>query len=340
MPFFPRTVFSRTPISRLVILLTGFSLCLSCSSRKQDPYSGWRTTAGTREGIRYSSLTQVDTSNVTRLQVAWVYHTGDADTLNHSQIQCTPVVADGVMFVTSPRLLLFAVDAATGKEKWSFDPQDAGRSKTRFDFIMNNNRGSPTGKMATTKRAFFIPRVPTFTRWMRVRARASHPSAPEAGSICMKVWEGTCMISMSLPLLPASSTRICSSWAPGYPNRAMRRPAISVPMMPGRDSSDGYSTPSLNPGKKVFPVGKTRRPGNISAAPIPGRVSAWMRKEVSCSLLRAVPPSISTVDGAKGRICSAIACWPLTRPRVKGSGISRRFTMIPGIRISPRRPPW
>jgi quinoprotein glucose dehydrogenase len=50
------------------------------------------------------------------LQIAWTYHTGDADTAAHSQIQCNPIIVNGMMYGTSPALKLCAVDAATGKE--------------------------------------------------------------------------------------------------------------------------------------------------------------------------------------------------------------------------------
>ena len=53
-------------------------------------YEDWNNYGGTKEMIRYSTLTEVDTSNVQQLQVAWTYNTGDADTVNHSQIQCNP----------------------------------------------------------------------------------------------------------------------------------------------------------------------------------------------------------------------------------------------------------
>src|SRR4030095_4283481 len=75
-------------------------------------------------------------------QIAWEFHTGDADTAAHSQIQCNPIVVKGIMYCTSPQLKLFAVDAATGKQKWVFSPFDSipGTAK-RSHFILNNNRG-------------------------------------------------------------------------------------------------------------------------------------------------------------------------------------------------------
>jgi quinoprotein glucose dehydrogenase len=115
----------------------------SCTSdQSSSVYSGWEKAHGNSDGNHYSSLTQIDTSNVQQLQVAWTFHTGDADTAAHSQIQCNPIIVNGTMYGTSPLLKLFAIDAATGKQKWVFSPIDSlpGNMKV-FHFIMNNNRG-------------------------------------------------------------------------------------------------------------------------------------------------------------------------------------------------------
>src|SRR4051812_14368678 len=113
----------------------------ACNDRQNQLYDGWPQYKGSNQNIHYSSLTQVDTNNVKELQLAWQYHTGDADTANHSQIQCNPIVVDGVMFGMSPKMKLFAADASTGKEKWVFNPFDSMTSDKRTFFIMNNCRG-------------------------------------------------------------------------------------------------------------------------------------------------------------------------------------------------------
>ncbi len=70
----------------------------------------------------YSAAAQITPENAARLQVAWTYRTGDARSDNRSQIQCNPIVVDGVLYATSAQLKLFALDAATGTQKWVFDP--------------------------------------------------------------------------------------------------------------------------------------------------------------------------------------------------------------------------
>ena len=88
---------------------------------------------GGPQQTRYSPLAQITPANVSGLKVAWTYDTGDA--FQGSEMQCQPVVAHGVLYAASPRLRVFALDAATGALKWSFDPhaddRAAGRKPTR-----------------------------------------------------------------------------------------------------------------------------------------------------------------------------------------------------------------
>ena len=123
----------------VIIIFCGF--ILSCSSNKDKRYSGWEAYGGSRQNIRYSSLTGIDTGNVSQLKVAWEFHTGDSGQM--TQIQVNPIVVDGILYGVSPKLKLFALDAATGKQKWLFDPvEDMAREiKGAWYFSMNVCRG-------------------------------------------------------------------------------------------------------------------------------------------------------------------------------------------------------
>lgn len=125
----------------LIVALCVIAFAFSACGDDAKKYTGWANYGGTKENTHYSSLTTIDTSNVQNLQVAWTYHTGDADTAHHSQIQCNPIIVNGVLYGTSPGLKLFAVEAATGKQLWSFDPADTTQQKEVIRFILNNNRG-------------------------------------------------------------------------------------------------------------------------------------------------------------------------------------------------------
>jgi len=90
------------------------------------PEREWRVHGGDAGHTQHSPLTQIDRANVARLRVAWTYHTGDARPDGRSQIQCNPIVVDGVLYATSAGLAAFALDAASGRELWTFDPFAAG----------------------------------------------------------------------------------------------------------------------------------------------------------------------------------------------------------------------
>jgi quinoprotein glucose dehydrogenase len=90
---------------------------------------GWLQHGG-RDNIRYSPLDQINRSNVSRLQVAWTYEAGDH--FKGSEMQSNPIVVDGMLYVTTPTLHVVALDAATGRERWKFDPSGGSGPRTRF----------------------------------------------------------------------------------------------------------------------------------------------------------------------------------------------------------------
>jgi quinoprotein glucose dehydrogenase len=89
----------------------------------------WSHYGGGPDQTRYSPLTQITPANVAMLKVAWTYDTRDA--FEGSEMQCQPVVAHGVLYATSPKLRVFALDAATGTEKWSFNPNEDVKTPTK-----------------------------------------------------------------------------------------------------------------------------------------------------------------------------------------------------------------
>ncbi len=80
----------------------------------------WPAYGGGSEEIRYSKLEQINRENVSQLRVAWTYDTGDA--FEGSEFQCNPLVVNGVLYATSPKSNVIALDAATGNLKWRFEP--------------------------------------------------------------------------------------------------------------------------------------------------------------------------------------------------------------------------
>ena len=81
----------------------------------EEPHN-WLMYNGTLDSKRFSRLDQIDTDNVGELELKWAHHIPQLD-----RAETTPLVVDGVMFITESPSNLVAVDAATGRPFWRYD---------------------------------------------------------------------------------------------------------------------------------------------------------------------------------------------------------------------------
>ncbi|WP_461146425.1 outer membrane protein assembly factor BamB family protein [Spirosoma pulveris] len=126
------------------ILLTLGLLSLTGKPTTTD----WPEYNGGPDRNHFSPLTQLNPGNVAGLKVAWEYASGGVDTLkNNTQIQCNPLIIDGVLYGVSAGSQAFALDAATGRELW----------KTAFndDTFAMNSRGVTYWTDGREARIFF-----------------------------------------------------------------------------------------------------------------------------------------------------------------------------------------
>ncbi|HWC76432.1 MAG TPA: PQQ-binding-like beta-propeller repeat protein [Blastocatellia bacterium] len=137
----------------LTLSITGLGVTAG-SQTHSDPYQEWRQFGGGADNIHYSTLTQINRENVRNLRVAWTYETGDA--FPGSEMQCNPIIIDGVLYATSPSLRVIALEADTGKLKWSFDPNAGQKAPGKM-----RNRGLTYWSSGTDKRIFVA-----FRHWL------------------------------------------------------------------------------------------------------------------------------------------------------------------------------
>ncbi|PYP42853.1 MAG: pyrroloquinoline quinone-dependent dehydrogenase, partial [Gemmatimonadetes bacterium] len=125
-----------------VTLIRGFALGLGIvagagSAGAQSGVPGDWPAYGRRDrgGERYSPLTGITRANVAKLVVAWEYSTGEAgvETGNSTSFEATPLVLDGVMYVSTPLGKVIALDAESGRERWATDLQ-VDRRRSFGDF--------------------------------------------------------------------------------------------------------------------------------------------------------------------------------------------------------------
>jgi len=134
-------------LKAFIIATLAGSLCAPFQAA--EPYRDWTVYGGGPDSIRYSALDQINLGNVSELQIAWTFDTGDA--FPESEMECNPIVVNGLLYATTPKLRLIALDAATGKLRWSFDP----RSNDRLGGKMRN-RGVTYWADGADRRIFFV----------------------------------------------------------------------------------------------------------------------------------------------------------------------------------------
>jgi quinoprotein glucose dehydrogenase len=108
---------------RLAMLVLAAAMVSSAADAQAQT---WSVYGGDAAGTRYSAASEITKANVTKLRVAWTYHTGDAArhgaALTRSSLEVTPILAAGKLVFCTPFDRVIALDAANGHELWVFDP--------------------------------------------------------------------------------------------------------------------------------------------------------------------------------------------------------------------------
>lgn len=118
MSFF-RRAFSSTLIGVVLIVM-------ACCERNQKMRT-WSVYKADAESSSSSPLTDINKTNVKNLELAWTFYPADERSkARQMNSECNPIIIDGIMYATSARHRLYAIEANTGKQLWSFDPFDGG----------------------------------------------------------------------------------------------------------------------------------------------------------------------------------------------------------------------
>lgn len=152
-------------ITAVTLLATRPEASLDAVSRE------WPEYLGGPDRNHYSPLNQINTTNVGQLKMAWEYHSGDS-----GQVQCNPIMVNGTLYGVTATNRLFALDAATGTEKWRFSEKNVNG--------LNTNRGVTYWRSGEDERILFA-----LGSWLyAVNARTGQPVATfgESGRISLK----------------------------------------------------------------------------------------------------------------------------------------------------------
>src|SRR5437868_8912671 len=87
----------------------------------------WPFYGGDQAGTKYSSLDQINRTNVRNLQLAWEWKTGEKRLEEYKTspgiFEVTPLMIDGTLYLSTPYNRVVALDPESGRERWSYDPK-------------------------------------------------------------------------------------------------------------------------------------------------------------------------------------------------------------------------
>ena len=249
-------------------MLLAASMALPQNANKKAPETSgaggqgreWPAYGGNAENTHYSPLSQINRSNVSKLQVAWTYDCSDG----RGGLETNPLVADGMVFGNSPGGKFFALDGATGKLLWSWDSQSRSQRTRGFSYWADGPE----------KRLFFgygryvyafDPKtgqlVFGFGSGGRIDLQQDLDRPPDQGSVIL-----------TTPGIVYKDLLIVGGRGGGKPARFLwRHPRLR---RAHRESCAGRSTPSRGPASTATKPGR-RTPGPTPARPTTGRAWRW-----------------------------------------------------------------
>ena len=163
------------------------ALLLTIPALAQDAaHTNWLAIGATPGNSHYSSLKQIDRSNVSQLKVAWSYDTGEPGGL-----ETTPIVIDGTLYAFTPTQKVVALNAATGKLLWKFDSAIKGTGPDRGIAYWADSKGKQKRLLASVMNFVYAldpatgKVIPSFGKAGRIDLREDLGRDPERQSIAL-----------------------------------------------------------------------------------------------------------------------------------------------------------
>ena len=139
----------------------GMTLVVTATAARAQAGDEWRTWGGDLGASKYSSLTEINRTNVANLARAWEWATGEAPNptfrTRPGNFQATPLMIGDTLFLSTSYNRVVALDANSGRELWSYDPKayEAGQPPNGTGFV---HRGVATWTDGRQRRIFMNSR--------------------------------------------------------------------------------------------------------------------------------------------------------------------------------------
>ncbi len=158
-------------VGTVVLLAASLWFVAGCSARPQADLDGqdWPVYGGDPGGMKYSSLTQINRSNVHELELAWTWKTGEqpipasrgpirGQDVRPGPFEATPLMINDTLYLSTPYNRVVALDASTGTKLWSYDPRAYEWGSPPFTSLAHIHRGVATWTDGRERRIFINSR--------------------------------------------------------------------------------------------------------------------------------------------------------------------------------------
>jgi len=261
------------PFNRLkcVLAVASLTMLMACGSGGNRGRT-WAVYKGDEKSTSHSPLDQIDTSNVSALKLAWTFSVNDLPSdANPANSQSNPIIIDGIMYTTSAKRCLYAIDAATGKEIWKYDPFNggggggAGRGVTYWEDGNDRRILFSADNFLIAVDAKTGKAIDTFGENGKVNLNVGLRDDPNKITVTMTspgiIYKDLIIVGSRLPDLygtPPGHVRAynCRTWS-------------------------GCFIPFRNPGSPVMKPGR-RKLTNMPAVSTAGQACLWIANAVSC----------------------------------------------------------
>jgi quinoprotein glucose dehydrogenase len=307
-------------------------ICLLCNCVAEAASKEWPVYGGNYGGTKYSPLTQINRTNVTRLKPALIYRCDDMRERPATTIQCNPLIIGGVIYLTTPGLKLVALKAATGEEIWRFDPWNGAGGR-------GVNRGVAYWESDAEQRLFFS--AGTFLYAIDARTGKLIPSFGAEGRIDLR--DG---LDRDVFFLSVTAT------SPGVVYKDLLIMGSTVGEGPAPAAPGHIRAFDVRTGKRRWIFHTIPHPGEVGYETWPpdawktiGGANAWggLTLDLERGIVFAGTGSASYDHfggNRKGMNLLLIAFLLSMRGPESAFGISKRYTTTFGIMISPALLSW
>ena len=187
-------------MKKIILLLFVISGCSSERPEQVVPLNGnWDTYMGDPGRSHYSHLSEINHDNVAQLELAWSYDSGELREGN-SSMYTSPLIVDGVLYGLSPKLVAFALNAATGEEIWRSDYDGPGAAQRGLMWWQEGDDRRifyPAGRELIALHAETGKAVASFGRNGRVDLRPEDKEVPFFTSVPGIVFEDKLILGFS-----------------------------------------------------------------------------------------------------------------------------------------------